>query len=239
MTDMTARTARVHSIQSLGAVDGPGVRCVVFLQGCPYHCPYCHNPDTQPREGGEVYTVDALVKRISRFRTYFGREGGVTVSGGEPLLQKEFLAAFFASCHENGIHTCLDTAGMLPDEGIRAVLSHTDTVLCDIKHPDRTTGRMLFGVDLDATQAFLRACAEAGSRVWIRHVVVPGLTDFEDNIRAVAAIAHTVKTLDRIELLPFRTLCVEKYKQLGIPFSLAGVPDCEKALIDHLKQFTT
>ncbi len=230
-----ACTARVHSIQSLGAVDGPGIRCVVFFQGCPYHCPYCHNPDTQPRDGGEDYTVDALAARVSRFKSYFGAEGGVTVSGGEPLLQKEFLAQFFAACHENGIHTCLDTAGTYPDDGVRAVLKHTDTVLCDIKHPDREIGREAFGVDLDATCAFLRACEEAGCRVWIRHVVVPGMTDSEDNIRAVAALAHTVATLDKIELLPFRTLCVEKYERLGIPFPLAGVADCEKAVIDRLK----
>lgn len=233
-----ASTAWVHSIQSLGAVDGPGIRCVVFFQGCPYHCPYCHNPDTQPREGGEAYTVDTLISRVSRFKSYFGETGGVTVSGGEPLLQKEFLAQFFAACHENGINTCLDTAGMYPDDGVRAVLKHTDTVLCDIKHPDRETGRKAFGVDLDATRAFLCACADTGCRVRIRHVVVPGMTDSEDNIRAVSALAHTVKTLDKIELLPFRTLCVEKYERLGIPFPLDGVPDCEKAVIERLKTFT-
>ncbi len=224
-------TARVHSIQSLGAVDGPGVRCVIFLQGCPYHCLYCHNPDTQPRTGGTEYTVRELLARVSRFRPYFGAEGGVTVSGGEPLLQKEFLAAFFAACHDNGIGTCLDTAGTVPDDGVRAVLAHTDTVLCDIKHADCVIGRDLFGVDLDTTKAFLAACEDAGCRVWIRHVVVPNLTDSEDEIRAVAEIARCVKTLDRIELLPYRTLCTEKYDRLGIPFPLSGTPDCPTSLL--------
>lgn len=232
-------TARVHSFQSLGAVDGPGVRYVVFLQGCPYHCPYCHNPDTQPYHGGTEYTVEQLADRVYRYRSYFGSEGGVTVSGGEPLLQKAFLASFFAECHNRGIRTCLDTAGMFPDQTVCAVLKHTDTVLCDIKYPDTQKCRELFGVDLSATKEFLRACADAGCRVWIRHVVVPGLTDTEEDIRAVESIVSAILKPEKIELLPFRKLCMEKYERLGIPFPYADVPETTKETIAQLQKYLT
>lgn len=236
----TSPTLRVHSFHSLGAVDGPGVRYVIFLQGCPYRCPYCHNPDTKPFDGGTDYTVTALCDRVERYKTYFGEhgvhttQGGVTVSGGEPFLQREALAAFFAECHRRGINTCLDTAGMPPDNGVRAVLCHTDTVLCDIKHTNEYDCRTVFGTSLSETKAFLSACEEAGCRIWVRHVVVPGMTDGEEHIRALGAIAAEYTNVDKIELLPFQKLCIEKYQKLGIPFPLADVPVCTKEVIDRL-----
>ncbi|MBQ8577034.1 MAG: pyruvate formate lyase-activating protein [Clostridia bacterium] len=237
--------ARVHSFQSLGAVDGPGIRYVIFLQGCPYHCPYCHNPDTQPllavtnENGGGEYTVTELADRVERYKSYFGETGGVTVSGGEPLLQKEFMAEFFAECHRRGIGTCLDTAGVMPDDAVRAVLSHTDVVLCDIKHPDETKSLELFGVNLGATGEFLSACRDAHCRVWIRHVVVPGLTDTPDGIRAVERFAGAILTPEKIELLPFRKLCLEKYERLGIPFPLADTPECDKKTLENCQKVLT
>ncbi len=234
----TLHTLRVHSFQSLGAVDGPGLRYVIFLQGCPYRCPYCHNPDTKPFDGGSItgteYSVTALCDRVERYKTYFGEQGGVTVSGGEPLVQREALAAFFAECHRRGISTCLDTAGMEPDDGIRAVLYHTDTVLCDVKHTDAELCRTIFGTSLSATRSFLSACEDAGCDIWVRHVVVPGMTDGEDHIRALGQLAAQYPHVKKIELLPFKKLCVEKYQKLGVPFALADTPECPMEVIDRL-----
>lgn len=227
-------TAFVHSFQSLGAVDGPGIRFVIFLQGCPYHCPYCHNPDSRALSGGTEYTAAALADRVERYKPYFGSEGGVTVSGGEPLMQKEFLAVFFEECHRRGISTCLDTAGIRVDDGVRAVLRYTDWVLCDIKHPDEKVCREQFGVDLADTRAFLAACDSAGCHVRVRHVIVPGMTDSEETVRAVAGIAYSCRNLDRIELLPFKKLCVQKYKALGLPFVLENTPECPSETVAHL-----
>lgn len=224
----------VHSFQSLGAVDGPGLRYVIFLQGCPYRCPYCHNPDTKPFEGGTEYTVTALCDRVERYKTYFGREGGVTVSGGEPLVQRKALAAFFAECHRRGIHTCLDTAGMEPDAAVREVLAHTDYVLCDIKHATDAVCRSMFGTSLDATKAFLDACDEAGCSIRIRHVVVPGITDGEDHIRTIGEIAKSYAHFEKTELLPFKKLCLEKYRKLGIPFPMEQIPECPPEMIARL-----
>ncbi len=230
----TTPTLRVHSFQSLGAVDGPGLRYVIFLQGCPYRCPYCHNPDTKPFEGGTVYDIHALCDRVERYKTYFANGGGVTVSGGEPLAQREALAVFFAECHRRGISTCLDTAGMEPDGAVRTLLAHTDTVLCDVKHTDADVCRMVFGTSLSATRAFLTACADAGCEVWLRHVVVPGMTDGEDHIRALGKLAAQYPNVSKTELLPFRKLCAEKYKTLGIPFPLADTPECTQETIARL-----
>lgn len=230
----TTPTLRVHSFQSLGAVDGPGIRYVIFLQGCPYRCPYCHNPDTRSCSGGTEYTVEALADRVERYKTYFGAEGGVTVSGGEPLLQCEFLAAFFKECHRRGISTCLDTAGIAVDDRVREVLRYTDWVLCDIKHPDAQVCRDLFGVNLADTYAFLDACEAAGCRVRVRHVVVPGMTDSDDMILAVARAARQCGTLDKIELLPFKKLCIQKYRALGMPFALDDTPECPPETIRRL-----
>lgn len=233
--------ARIHSFQSLGAVDGPGLRYIIFLQGCPYHCPYCHNPDTQPQDDDETAYIHAdavtLCDRIRRYLPYFGKEGGVTVSGGEPLLQREFLADFFSECHRRGINTCLDTAGVYPDDMVHAVLRNTDTVMLDIKHPNADISRKTYGVDLNTTCAFLSACEAEGCRVWIRHVIVPGLTDSKDNLRAVVELVQKTKTLDKIELLPFRKLCMEKYKRLNLAFPLAETQECSEETLSGLNTF--
>ncbi len=233
---MSELTGRVHSFQSLGAVDGPGIRYVIFMQGCPYHCPYCHNPDTQAFSGGTEYTADELVKRVSRFKSYFGSDGGVTVSGGEPLMQAEFVAELFEKMHENGINTALDTASTVVNENVRVVLKNTDTVLCDIKFPTNTQYKELVGGNLDTVKAFLNECDKNGCDVIIRHVVVPGLTDSEESIKEISKIARNVKNLKKTELLPFRKLCSEKYKKLNIPFPLENTPECSSETIERLKK---
>ena len=215
-------TGRIHSIESMGLVDGPGVRSVVFLQGCPLRCLYCHNPDTQ-RGGGQEISAQELCRRLVRFRPYFGDSGGVTFSGGEPLGQPEFLLECLKRLKAEGIHTCLDTSGVgMGDYG--EILAHTDLVLYDVKHFDPQGYRAITGRDMDATLAFVEAVRAANVPMWVRHVVVPGLTDGEDHLTALGEYIATLPGVERVELLPYHTMGVEKYRKLGIPYALEGVP---------------
>lgn len=215
-------TGRIHSIESMGLVDGPGVRSVVFFQGCPLRCLYCHNPDTQ-RGGGQEISAQELCRRLVRFRPYFGDSGGVTFSGGEPLAQPEFLLECLRRLKAEGIHTCLDTSGVgLGNYG--EILAHTDLVLYDVKHFDPQGYRAITGRDMDATLAFVEAVRTAGVPIWVRHVVVPGLTDGQDHLTALGAYIATLPGVERVELLPYHTMGVEKYRKLGIPYALEGVP---------------
>lgn len=227
---------KVHSFQSLGAVDGPGIRFVVFMQGCPYRCPYCHNPDTRPFSGGEEYTVEKIVKKAVRFKSYFGEKGGVTVSGGEPLAQADFVAKLFEELHKVGINTALDTAGYPVNESVKNVLKHTDTVLCDIKFPTDEQYKTHIGTSLETTLQFIDECNNYNTDIIIRHVVVPGMTDSEENIKQIAALAKRAKGLQKIELLPFKKLCVQKYNELGLDFPLKDTPECDLKTIGKLTE---
>lgn len=217
-------TGRIHSFQSLGTVDGPGVRCVVFLQGCPLRCVCCHNPDTRDPEGGEEIEADTLVRKILRFRSYFGEKGGVTVSGGEPLLQAPFVAEVFEKLHAAGIGTALDTAGCRLDDGVRRLLKETDLVLLDHKYATEEDYRRRTGGSLDATMRFLEELQKQDIPTWLRRVIIPGETEDAGQIAALVKTAKRFSCVKRIELLPFRDLCREKYEALGIPFPLAGTP---------------
>ena len=223
-------TGKIHSVQSLGAVDGPGLRFVVFMQGCPLRCAYCHNPDTWDFSGGTETSPEELVRRILRFRPYFGETGGVTVTGGEPLQQPEFVAELFRLLHEKGIHTALDTSGAGDIHRAEQVLCHTDLVLADLKFPTEEGYRRYCKGSLMAVEAFLEKVKELRIPLWIRHVVVPGLTDTLENVEAVYQKAKRYPNLEKIEWLPFHTMCLEKYQQMGIPFPLEGTPpmDAEK-----------
>ncbi len=227
---------KVHSFQSLGAVDGPGIRFVVFLQGCPYRCPYCHNPDTRAFSGGTEYTVDEIVAKAERYKTYFGEKGGVTVSGGEPLLQARFVAELFEALHQKGITTALDTAGVKVTDTVMRVLESTDTVLCDIKFPTDEQYEAHIGIELDTVLEFISACNQTNADVIIRHVVVPGMTDSEESVKQIASLAKTAKNLKKIELLPFKKLCVQKYDELGLKFPLRDTPECQAETIEKLKE---
>lgn len=232
--DCTAVTGRVHSFQSLGAVDGPGLRTVVFLQGCPLRCVYCHNPDTWPTDGGDVLTVQEVFEKVLRYRPYFGKTGGVTVSGGEPLLQWHFVAELFRVMRQAGIHTALDTSGIGDMEGARAVLAHTDLVLCDLKFATEDAYAQYCGGSLRAVLSFLKLTEKLHVPLWIRHVVVPGLTDGEARAQAIAKLGRQFSNLEKLELLPFQTLCQSKYDALGIPFPLHGCPPCSDETIQEL-----
>lgn len=226
----------LHSFQSMGAADGPGVRCVVFLQGCPLRCAYCHNPDTWDTNQGTPVTAEELVSKILRFRPYFGENGGVTVSGGEPLMQADFVAELFTLLKEQGIHTALDTSGHGSREAIEKVLKVTDLAMCDIKFATEELYQTHCGGSLKQVQSFLEQAEQMKVPVWVRHVVVPSLTDGEDHLKQVVTIAKECKTLEHIELLPFKNLCVEKYKELGMFFPLENTPNCSAQTIESLYQ---
>ena len=224
----------VHSLQSLGTVDGPGLRYVVFLQGCPLRCVYCHNPDTWDPAGGAVMDTEELVEKILRCRPYFGAEGGVTVSGGEPLLQAEFVTQLFARLKQEGVHTALDTSGAGDLGKVPALLTVTDLVLLDLKFPTEEGYRQHCRGSLGQTEAFAALVAEKQVPLWVRHVVAPGLNDTLEDMAAVKAWAQRQPTLDKIEWLPFHNLCLEKYQQLGVPFPLANTPPMDREKLDRL-----
>ena len=247
----------LHSLQSMGAVDGPGIRFCIFLQGCPLRCMYCHNPDTWLVEDsstgkhfGTEYVAEELVEKILRYKPYFANGGGVTVSGGEPLVQAEFVTELFALLHENGVHTCLDTSGNFPEDSadiepkpvskgtaiFDKLLSVTDLVICDIKFTTEKDYRENTGGSLKKVLYFLDLVTKHAVPLWIRHVVVPGYTDSEEEVRSMVDIAKSYPTLEKIELLPFHKLCIPKYEALGIPFRCRDIPECSKETIERLNR---
>lgn len=226
----------IHSFQSMGAVDGPGLRFVVFMQGCPLRCVYCHNPDTWKEGRGIACTPEEIVQKAQRFVPYFGSEGGITVSGGEPLLQGEFVARLFALLKRQGIHTALDTSGIGPPDSAREVLQSTDLILCDLKFADEERYRENCGGSFHQVLDFLAQADRMGVPVWIRHVVVPHLTDSESEIAEIVRLAERYGVVEKIELLPFRKLCLPKYEALGVPFLLKGTPECDKQTMERLKK---
>ena len=225
-------TGRVHSFQSMGAVDGPGVRFVVFLQGCPLRCAYCHNPDTWDPQGGSAYTPEAVCEKIVRYRPYL-KHGGVTVSVGSRCCRRRLWRSSFACC-EQGLHTALDTSGTGNLEQARAVLAETDLVLCDLKFADARAYRAHCGASFEQVLQFLSLTEAMAVPLWVRHVVAPGLTDDFDQVREIARIARRFSNLEKLELLPFRKLCAEKYERMGIPFPLKDTPEMEEEALEHL-----
>ncbi len=230
-----AVTGRIHSFQSMGAVDGPGLRYVVFFQGCPLRCTFCHNPDTWEMTGGAEYTVEQVLERVLRCRGYL-KKGGVTATGGEPLAQGEFVEELFRQLRREGIHTALDTSGAVPLDRAERVLEQTDLVLADLKFTTEEEYRRYTGGSLSHTLEFLELCRKKGIPLWIRHVVIPGLTDTEENIQKLGKLLEPYPNVERVELLPFRTLCLEKYRTLGIPFPLEGTPEMDLNQIRELEK---
>ena len=227
---------KIHSIETMGLVDGPGIRFVAFMQGCAIRCAYCHNPDTWTTEGGQEYTPRELVDKIKRYKPYFNSSGGgVTFSGGEPLLQPEFLLETLKLCKEEGIHTTLDTAGV-GFGNYKEVLKYTDLVMFDIKHLNKDEYEKLVGKKIDKSLEFLNECQESGVKMWIRHVVVPGITDSRENIQKVKEFVDTLKNVEKVELLPYHVLGVNKYETMGIKYKLEGVKPMDKDLLNEMKK---
>ncbi len=215
---------RVHSIQSLGTLDGPGVRFVVFMQGCPLRCGCCHNPDTWALDGGTLYTATALADKAVRYREYFGNEGGVTLSGGEPLLQASFANAFFAACHDRDINTCLDTSGCVLNDDVRCLLDTTDRVLLDIKYPTDVLYREYVGCSIERPLSFLEELEKRRIPTVLRQVVIPTLNDNEDSIAFLRDLRRRFACVDGVELLPFKKICKVKYDDMQLPFAFEHLP---------------
>ena len=227
---------RIHSIQSLGTVDGPGVRFVVFMQGCNLRCGCCHNPDSQCLDGGELYAAEEIAKKVTRCREYFGKEGGITVSGGEPLLQAEYVEALFKLCHKEGINTCLDTSGSILNEKTRSLLSETDRVLLDIKYTDDALYQKHAGCRLATVLSFLDYLDEKNIKTTLRQVIIPTLNDNEENIIRLKDIAGSHSSVDKVELLPFKKICQIKYDKLGIEFPFGHLPTPTKEKMEKLNR---
>ena len=228
---------KINSYESMGLVDGPGIRYVVFLQGCALRCQYCHNPDTWLEDKyTEVITPQKLIEKIKRFKPYFGSDGGVTFSGGEPLRQPKFLLECLKLCKENGIHTALDSAGV-GFGNYDEILSLTDLVILDIKAVKEDEYKFITGQDMTRFKVFLDACQRLGTKLWLRQVIVPGINDDKQHMIALRDYIKTIKNVEKVELLPYKTIGVTKYKALKLPYSLDGVPDMDEKKCKELENF--
>lgn len=225
---------KIHSIQSLGTVDGPGVRFVVFMQGCPLRCKCCHNPDTWKFEGGTDYTPEEIVEKAIRYREYFGEKGGITVSGGEPLCQAEFVTEVFELCHKEGINTCLDTSGVILNDSVKNLLSKTDRVLLDYKYTTDDLYRENVGCELSVISDFLKYLNEINMPTTLRQVIIPTVNDNEENIIKLKSIVDTYKIIDKVELLPFRKICQTKYDNMKLEFPFGHLSEPSKEKMNEL-----
>lgn len=232
----------VHSLESFGSADGPGVRYIIFLSGCAMRCQFCHNPDTWDKNGGTPYEASELIEKAWRYRSYWGKEGGITVSGGEPLLQIDFLLELFTLAKEKGIHTTLDTSGnpFTRQEPFyskwKQLMEVTDLVMLDIKHIEEEGHRRLTGQSGENIKEMAREMSEMGQTMWIRHVLVPERTDFDEYLEQLAEFIHTLKTVERVEVLPYHTLGVFKWENLGLKYPLEGIAPPSQERVENAKR---
>lgn len=223
-------TGKIHSFQSLGTVDGPGIRFVVFMQGCNLRCGCCHNPDTWDYHGGKEFSPEQVLEKVLRFKEYFGEDGGITVSGGEPLLQAPFVEELFSLCKSQDINTCLDTSGSVINEKVKKLLSVTDRVLLDIKYTDDTLYRKYVGCEYEKVIDFLKLLNDEKIPTTVRQVIIPTLNDDEKSIKKLKEVVAKFSNVDKIELLPFKKICQVKYDdmKLDFPFKDILTPTKEK-----------
>ena len=230
--------AKVHSVESFGTVDGPGIRYVIFLQGCNLQCKYCHNRDTWEINGGEYKSLDEIFEKIKNYKTYIiPSGGGVTVTGGEPLIQVKFIIELFKKLKEEGINTCIDTSGMFAiSEDIKEVLKYTDLVLLDIKHIDDEKCKNLVGVSNKRELEFAKYLSENNKKMWIRQVLVPGYTDDEQDLIRLKEFLSTLKTVEKVQILPYHSMGKFKWEKLGLEYPLEGVRDANQEDVDRAKK---
>ena len=232
----------IHSTESFGAADGPGVRFIVFMQGCHMRCRYCHNPDTWKMDGGDEVTADEILKRALRFKPYWGKDGGITISGGEPLLQIDFVIELFKKAKELGINTCIDTAGnpFTKEDPFfskfEELMKYTDLLLLDLKEINPTRHKDLTGFDHSNIIEMAKYLSEINKPVWIRHVLVPEHSDFDEDLDALGDFIDTLSNVDRVEILPYHTLGKFKWENLGIPYTLESISPPSAERIENAKQ---
>lgn len=234
---------KIHSFESFGTVDGPGIRYVIFLKGCPLRCKYCHNPDTWTMENAQESTIDEIVAAAMKYKGYFGQKGGITVTGGEPLIQIDFVIALFKAFKAKGIHTACDTSGYTFDEtNEESVKKHlelmavTDLFLLDIKHIDDLEHKKLTGVSNYNTLSFARFLSAHHKTMWIRHVLVPGITLNDDYLIRLKDFVDTLESVEKIEVLPYHTMGSVKYEKLGLEYPLKDVLPPTKEEVLHAKK---
>lgn len=228
---MECNQGRIHSTESFGTVDGPGIRFVVFFQGCPMRCKYCHNPDTWSVDTGKQMTVEQILQLYEKNKNFY-KNGGITATGGEPLLQLPFLTCLFQHAKEKGIHTCLDTSGIAyspaREKEFEELFRYTDLVLLDIKHSTEEEHRELTGQSQKNIWAFADALNRAGVPMVVRHVMVPGITDGDEHLHRLGQELRRFRNLKGLEVLPYHTMGLSKYKALEMPYPLEGVPSADK-----------
>ena len=231
----------IHSTESFGAADGPGVRFIVFMQGCRMRCRYCHNPDTWKMDGGDEVTADEILKRALRFKPYWGKDGGITISGGEPLLQIDFVIELFKKAKELGINTCIDTAGNPFTKEkpffskFEELMKYTNLLLLDLKEINPARHKDLTGFDTSNIIEMAKYLSEINKPVWIRHVLVPEHSDFDEDLDALGDFIDTLSNVDRVEILPYHTLGKFKWENLGIPYTLENISPPSAERIENAK----
>ena len=234
--------AAIHSVETFGSVDGPGIRFIIFLKGCKLRCRYCHNPDTWNPDSKDMRSTDELLEQALRYRSYWGKTGGITVSGGEALLQIDFMIELFQKAKQLGIHTCIDTAAQpfSREETFFAkfekLMQYTDLLLLDVKHIDSEQHRKLTGRGNENILDGARYLSAIGKPVWIRHVLVPGVTDDDAYLHQLRAFLDTLTNIERVEVLPYHALGVYKWQQLGIPYTLKDTPTPAQERVDNAKK---
>ena len=225
----------INSYETMGLVDGPGVRFVVFMQGCPLRCLYCHNPETWELNKGEQVSALELFNKIKSYKNYFGEDGGVTFSGGEPLLQPEFLIEVMELCRKEGIHTCLDTAGFVNSK-TEEVLKYTDLVILDVKATNNELYKKITSHTMDKFNDFLKLCEKLDKDLWLRQVIVPGINDNEESILELKDLYKSLKNVKKIQLMPYHTHGKDKYKKLGMEYPLNDTKAMEMNKLNELQK---
>lgn len=229
--------AHIHSYETFGTVDGPGVRYVVFLQGCPLQCKYCHNRDTWAVGKSNIEeTHEQTFKRIQRYKHYYILGGGVTVTGGEPLLQSEYVESLFELCKKDGLHTAIDTSGYVFTESVKHALQNTDLVMLDIKSIDEEQHKWLTSVSSKPIMQFLEYLVKINMPLWVRHVVIPGITYNEKLLFRLAQFLKTLPNLEKVDVLSYHTMGAFKWKQMGFSYPLEGVPALTKEEAEKSKK---
>jgi len=231
------KTGFIHSIETMGLVDGPGIRVVIFMQGCPLRCLFCHNPETWNKESNKIMTSKEIVDEIRKYRPYIEKDGGVTFSGGEPLFQSECLLEMLKMCKNAGIHTCIDTSGTgYSKEILDQILKYTDLVILDIKAIDEENYKKMTGKNMSEFNYFVDKLLKNNNKIWLRQVIVPNINETEEYILKLKKYIKKFKNIEKIELLPYHSMGIEKYKNLNLKYRLSETPDMDKEKCKKLEE---